>query len=84
MITAAVLKEVFKRGTERFGGEYTAVAGGADTLVWVRVLAALLLVALVVVGALMARKCKDKGLNFAVVLIDPLAYILARLFFGRC
>jgi hypothetical protein len=48
---------------------------------WVQVVVG---VTLLVVAAFMARNCKDKGLNYAMVMSDPIAYIIGRLLFGRC
>ena len=81
---------IFRMGAEGFRSEYLAAPGAEQrktpTPGEVRsALARLLLLLLLLVAAsALAGKCKDKGLNYAVVISDPLAYILGRLLFGRC
>lgn len=87
MITAWLLKFLKPKISEPFHAEeYALVAYAAPRPdpMWVNVLGIVIFATLIFVAATMARDCQDKGLNCAVILIDPFAYIVARLFFGRC
>ena len=97
MLTTAVLDPlaVFKRGMERFrmepaslhpeamaasSGEHRIDPAEARGLL----VQLVLLVALFAAAFWLSRGCKDKALNYAVILADPIAYIIARALFGRC
>lgn len=89
MITYQLLRSIgsLPRIGEYFRGEHppAEIAQAASRFSrQYRIVAAVIAIALLVAAAAMARGSEDKALNYAVVLADPLAYILARLAFGRC
>jgi hypothetical protein len=81
MLTPTLFR-LIARGAERFQTEPNQERF-YDT-VWFDVAIILATLVLILIAASLAANCKDKGLNFAVVISDPLAYILGRLFFGTC
>lgn len=87
MLTSTLFTTVMGAGKRRTD-PFQAESGGAYATrpidpTWLVVLIVIYL-GLLLLAAMLTRGCKDKGLNFAVVLIDPIAYILARVVFGTC
>lgn len=81
MLTTTLVR-FLARGAERFHAEPNQE--NFVNTVWFDVAIILVTLVLILIAASLTANCKDKGLNFAVVISDPLAYILGRLFFGTC
>lgn len=89
MLTWMLLEpfDIFKRGVEQFNPAELSPAGPSRAspeelrFAMVRLLVFVILIGIAIS---LASKCKDQGLNYAMILSDPTAYILGRLLFGRC
>lgn len=91
MITGYVLEpfSIFKKGAERFHAESMSPIQNPQTDLTPEeirnLLIKLIIYAIIIFWAVkMAKNCKDKGLNYAFIISDPIAYIIGRSIFGKC